>query len=216
MRKIIRILAIIYLVYLGLVLLVVTPALYFLPAKYVKDYLGRDLHADFILFNPFTLSLEARNLALPDRDGSPFVSLDSASVNLSLASIWRPGIVFDRVAVLGLLVDIKQGPDGGFNFDDLIPPEDPDAPPAEPTEIPGITIDQLDFQARQLMFSSAARENPSAPSWIISPSTCRGCPPCWRKVSPTAWTPTARTAVQCTGRGRYPFPAAAARAPSGW
>ncbi|MCP5166410.1 MAG: DUF748 domain-containing protein [Pseudomonadales bacterium] len=160
MRKIIRILAIIYLVYLGLVLLVVTPALYFLPAKYVKDYLGRDLQADFILFNPFTLSLEARNLALPDRDGSPFVSLDSASVNLSLASIWQPGIVFDRVAVLGLLVDIKQGPDGGFNFDDLIPPADPDAPPAEPTEIPGITIDQLEFQARQLMFSSAAREQP--------------------------------------------------------
>ena len=160
MRKIIRILAIIYLVYLGLVLLVVTPALYFLPAKYVKDYLGRDLHADFILFNPFTLSLEARKLALPDPDGSPFVSLDSASVNLSLASIWRPGIVFDRVAVLGLQADIKQAPDGGFNFDDMIPPEDPDAPPAESTEIPGVTIDQLDFQAQRLMFSSAAREKP--------------------------------------------------------
>ena len=57
MRKLIRILAIAYLVYLGLVLLVVTPALYFLPPKLVKDYLGRELHADYILFNPFTLCI---------------------------------------------------------------------------------------------------------------------------------------------------------------
>lgn len=160
MRKLIRILAIAYLVYLGLVLLVVTPALYFLPPKFVKDYLGRELHADFILFNPFTLSLEASNVALPDRDGSPFMSLDSASVNLSLASIWRPGLVFDRVAVQGLMVDVKQAADGGFNFDDMIPPEDPDAPPEEPTAIPGITIDQLDFHSEQLTFSSAARAQP--------------------------------------------------------
>lgn len=160
MRKFIRILAIVYLVYLGLVLLVVTPALYFLPPKFVKDSLGRELHADYILFNPFTLSLEASKLALPDRDGSPFVSLDSASVNLSLASIWRPGFVFDQIAVQGLLVNIKQAADGSFNFDDMIPPEDPDAPPEEPAEIPGITIDQLDFQAQQLMFTSAARDKP--------------------------------------------------------
>ncbi len=160
MRKLIRILAIAYLIYLGLVLLVVTPALYLLPPKFVKDYLDRELHADFILFNPFTLSLEASKLALPDRDGSPFVSLDSASVNLSLASIWQPGFVFDRIAVQGLKIDIKQAADGGFNFDDMIPPEDPEALPEEPTEIAGITIDQLDFHAQQLRFSSAARAQP--------------------------------------------------------
>ena len=160
MRKLLRILAIAYLVYLGIVLLVITPALYFLPPHFARDYLGRELQAKYILFNPFTLSLEARELALPDRDGSPFVSLDSASVNVSLASIWRPGIVFDRIAVQGLLVAIKQAADGSFNFADMLPPEDPQAPPEEPADIPGITIEQLDFQARQLSFSSAAREKP--------------------------------------------------------
>lgn len=127
MRKLLRILAIAYLVYLGIVLLVITPALYFLPPHFARDYLGRELQAKYILFNPFTLSLEARELALPDRDGSPFVSLDSASVNVSLASIWRPGIVFDRIAVQGLLVAIKQAADGSFNFADMLPGRPPGA-----------------------------------------------------------------------------------------
>lgn len=160
MRRFIRILAVSYLIYLAVVLLLITPALNFLPAKYVKQYLDRDLQTDFIVFNPFTLSLDLYKTALPDIDGSPFVTLDKASINLSLASLWQPGVVFDAVEVAELFVHVKQAADGSFNFSDMIPPEDPDEPPAEPTAIPGITIGHLDFYSKQLMFSSLAREEP--------------------------------------------------------
>jgi uncharacterized protein involved in outer membrane biogenesis/outer membrane protein OmpA-like peptidoglycan-associated protein len=158
-RRLIKILAIIYLAYLAIMVLVVNPALNILPPGYVKDYTGRELQADLILLNPFTLSLDTGKLALPDPDGSQFVSLESATINLSMASIWHPGIVFDQVAVQGLNVHVKQAADGSFNFSDLIPPEDPDATP-EPAGAPGITIDQLNFHSETLMFSSAAREKP--------------------------------------------------------
>ena len=160
MRRLIRILAVSYLIYLAVALLLITPALNFLPAKYVKQYLGRDLQTDFVLLNPFTLSLDLYKAALPDLDGSPFVALDEASINLSVASLWQPGVVFDQVKVAGLFVHVKQAADGSFNFSDMIPPEDPNEPPPEPTAIPGITIGHLDFQSHQLMFSSQAREKP--------------------------------------------------------
>ena len=80
MKRVVRIPAIIYVSYLALVLLVVTPALNLLPGWAVKKYLGRDFHSEFVWFNPFTLSLEMRKTAIPELDGSRFVSLDRASV----------------------------------------------------------------------------------------------------------------------------------------
>ena len=99
MKRVVRILAIIYASYLALVLLVVTPALNLLPGWAVKKYLGRDFQSEFVWFNPFTLSLEIRKTGIPELDGSRFVSLDRASVNLSLESLWSGALVFDRVAV---------------------------------------------------------------------------------------------------------------------
>jgi hypothetical protein len=161
-KKALRILAIGYASYLALVLLVITPALNLLPPWLVKKYLGREFHSEIIWFNPFTLSLELRKTELPELDGTRFVSLDRATVDLSLASLWSGALVLDELGIVQLYVHVVEQPDGNFNFSDLVPPADPQAPPSEPTEIPAVTINQLNFNAQQIIFTSQARDKPSS------------------------------------------------------
>lgn len=160
MRKVLRILAIIYASYLALALLVITPALNLLPPWLAKKYLDREYHSEFVWFNPFTLSLELYETQMPERDGERFASLERASVNLSLASLYKPGIVFDKLEVIQLFLHVVQKPDGNFNFTDLLPPEDPAAPPPEPAGIPAVTIDDFHFSSEQLMYTDQTREKP--------------------------------------------------------
>ncbi|MEM8561646.1 MAG: DUF748 domain-containing protein [Pseudomonadota bacterium] len=162
MKKFIRILGICYIAYLIIVLVIVTPALNLLPSWAVKKYLGRDLESGFNYFNPFTLSLELGKTAIPEHDGSPFVSLDHATINLSTASLWSGALVFDKLGVEQLFVHVIELPDGTFNFSDMLPPEDT-APEEEVQEgITPLTIDELDFNARQLIYSNEAREKPTS------------------------------------------------------
>jgi len=159
-KRVVRILAIIYASYLALVLLVVTPALNLLPGWAVKKYLGRDFQAEFIWFNPFTLSLEMRKTGIPELDGSRFVSLDRASVNLSLESLWSGALVFDRIAVTQLYAHVVEKADGTFNFSDMLPPADPQTPPQEPTGIFPVTVHNFNFNSEQLLYTNQTREKP--------------------------------------------------------
>ncbi len=160
MKRVIRILVIIYLSYLAFVLLLVTPALNLLPGWAVKKYLGRELQSEIIWFNPFTLSLELNKTAIPELDGSRFVSLDRASVNLSLESLWSGALVFDELGVTQLYVHVIENADGSFNFSDMLPPADPEAPPAESTGIFPVTIHNFNFNSEQLVYTNATREKP--------------------------------------------------------
>ena len=162
MKKFIRILGICYLVYLAIVLVIITPALNFLPAWAVEKYLGRQLHSEFTYFNPFTLSLEVGKTELPEHDGARFVGLEHATINLSTASLWSGAWVFDKIGIKQLYVHVRELKDGTFNFSDMLPPEDPAASEEEPAGIPPVTIDLLDFNSQQLVYSTEAREKPSS------------------------------------------------------
>ena len=161
MRKILRGLAILYIAYIAISVVVIMPALNFLPPWYVKQSLNRNLHTDIILFNPFSLALEVRGARLPEHNGERFVSLDQATVNLSLESLWRTGWVFDEISTHGLWLHIRQLAEGGFNFSDMIPAQEEEAPPSEEaTEIPGITIHAFEFQSERLAFTDESRAKP--------------------------------------------------------
>ncbi len=164
MKKVLRILGISYATYLVIVLLVITPALNLLPAWAIKKYLGREFHSEIIYFNPFTLSLELHKTALPEHDGSPFVELEGATINLSLASLVSGAFVFDEVGIKQLYVHVRELPGGEFNFSDMVPPTEPEAPPAEPAGFPPVTVELFDFSSRQLVFTSEAREKTSSTS----------------------------------------------------
>jgi hypothetical protein len=159
-RVVLRVLGFAYVTYLAVSLLLVLPVLNTLPAWFVKENYGRQLASDIILFNPFTLALVARGLAMPELDGEPFAGLDRAEVNLSLESLWRPGVVFDKIRVEGLQVHVRQLDDDSFNFSDLLPPESEE--PEEPTDgaLPGITVQDLAFHATLIRLTDENREEP--------------------------------------------------------
>ena len=166
MRAIIRILAIAYIAYLAIVVLIITPALNFLPTWYVKQTFGRQLHTEMVLFNPFTLALEVRQAALPELEGERFFEVDKATVNLSLESLWKEGWVLDAVKVQELYVHVKRLPGDKFNFSDMIISEQ-DEPPAEETDgsIPGLTIHDLDFHSEMISVTDETRETPYSTHW---------------------------------------------------
>jgi hypothetical protein len=159
-------LAIIYIAYLAIVVLVITPALNFLPPWYVKQTFGRQLHTELVLFNPFTLALDVRQAALPEHGGERFFEVDKATVNLSLESLWQKGWVFDAVKVQGLYVHVKRLSGDKFNFSDMVISE-PDEPVAEetPGPMPGLTIHDLDFHSQMIVITDESRETPYSTHW---------------------------------------------------
>ncbi|TCO78400.1 DUF748 domain-containing protein [Chromatocurvus halotolerans] len=163
LKRIVRILATVYLSYLAFCLLILMPAMNALAPRLVEQSTGRTLTSELILFNPFTLTLELRGMALNARtEGEPaLVGFDRARVNLSTASLWSAGIVMDEILLHGLAVHTRRLEDGDFNLSDLIPAEAADdATAAEsetPDELPAFTVHRIDFQADHLEFADESR-----------------------------------------------------------
>lgn len=167
MRKFLRVVAIIYVAYLAIALLLVSPALNVLPHKYLKDTYGRELQTGWVLLNPFTLSLDINEAQLSDDTGERFVELSEASIDLSVQSLWQPGWVLDTVRVRDLYVEITQLTDDEFNFSDLISdeaaPEEPAA--AEGAPLPGITIHELELHSEAIVVTDQTRETAYVSRW---------------------------------------------------
>ncbi|MEQ8515038.1 MAG: DUF748 domain-containing protein, partial [Chromatocurvus sp.] len=157
LRRTIRIFATVYLVYLAICLLVLLPAMNILAPRVVEQATGRTLSSELILFNPFSLTLELRGMALKAQvdDEPALVAFDRAQANLSSASLWREGIVLDEVLLHGLAVNIRQYGEAEFNFSDLLPEESATEDP--PAALPAFTVGRIDFQAEQLDFTDESR-----------------------------------------------------------
>ncbi|MEZ5503998.1 MAG: DUF748 domain-containing protein [Halioglobus sp.] len=166
MRTVLRILAILYLAYLAITLLVITPALNLLPHWYLQDTYGRELRTGWVLLNPFKLSLDVREAALDDASGKPFIAFEKASVNLSLEGLWQPGWVLDEVTVKGLELQVTRLGDGVYNFSDLLAGDAATAPPAtEAGPSPDLTIHNLDVHAATIAVTDEARDDPFSARW---------------------------------------------------
>jgi len=148
-----------YKAYLAVCLLLLLPALNVLAPRLVEEHTGRVLHSELLLFNPFSLTADLRGVALLDGDGERFISFERLQLNLSLATLWQPGIVLDELSVRGLGVDVRRFADGSFNFSDLLASEDSGAETAseDTAPLPAITIHRVAFGAHHLRFSDATR-----------------------------------------------------------
>ncbi len=155
-----KVLAWLYILYLCLCILIITPALNFMVPSLVKEHTGRQLHTDLIFVNPFSLAVQVRGARLIDPDGEKFVGFSLAEVNLSLASLWRTGWVLDVADLSDLYVHVRQTGPSTFNFSDMLPPPDDTPPPAEPTPLPGVTVNHLHLSAEHLGFTDLTREAP--------------------------------------------------------
>jgi hypothetical protein len=165
-RKPLRIAIIVYTVYLAVCLLVISPALNILPQRYMQDTYDWELRTGWVLLNPFKVSLDISDAQLNDAEGQPFLAFGEATVNLSLASLWRKGWVLDAVRLRDIHVTVTQFSDGEYNFSDLLPADTAEEP-AEPDsgEIPGITIGDLELQAETIILNDQARKTPYSSRW---------------------------------------------------
>lgn len=163
LKRIIRIFAAVYLTYVAVCLVVLMPAMNVAAPRLVEQNTGRTLASELILFNPFTLALEMRGVALTAETGSEpaLMGFDRAQVNLSISSLWNPGIVLDEILLHGLTVNIRQLETGDFNFSDMLADtgsEDEKASEDEArAELPAFTVRLVDFQADHLEFADETR-----------------------------------------------------------
>ena len=111
-----------------LVLVGVYAALGFLAVPYfvrkesvdfVRTHYGRTLSIGEIHFNPFTLTLDIRRVALPDADHQMLLSFGHLRVALQLASIWRLGPSFGDILLEQPYVRAVMRPGGELNLADL-------------------------------------------------------------------------------------------------
>jgi hypothetical protein len=181
LNRLVKISALVYCAYIALSLLVVLPLLNYFVPKLVEENLHRTLTAEIILFNPFTLALEARKVQLKEANDEPFAAVDQLEVNLSLASLVHAGVVLDSLIVDGLTLHIKRLPGNKFNFSDMLAGDsgaETDAEPASP--LPGITIGDLNFNARRIQVTDEDRTKPYQTHWdnlnvrVYDLSTIRG------------------------------------------
>ncbi|MCB1703815.1 MAG: DUF748 domain-containing protein [Halioglobus sp.] len=168
MRTFLRVVATIYIAYLVIALLLISPALNFLPHKYLQDTYGRELQTGWVILNPFTLSLDISQAQLGEPGGERFAGFSEASIDLSMESLWQPGWVLDTVRIRDLYVGITRHSADEYNFSDLLGDSEPPAaePPAsEDTALPGITIRELELHSEAIVITDAARETAYISRW---------------------------------------------------
>jgi hypothetical protein len=124
------------------------------------DY-GRELALGEVRFNPYTLVLELKDLALPDADGSPLITFKRLLLDLQVNSLWRRALSFREVIVDGLVVSALVRPGGAVNLADLATPILPPGtvpPPEEP--LPAVYVDDLNVQGARVVFTDRDRPEP--------------------------------------------------------
>ena len=128
----------------------------------MQDNYGRELQTGWVLFNPFKLSLDISDAALKDDTGEPFLAFSEASVNLSVQSLWQTGWVLDVVKVQDLYLDVTRMTEEEYSFSDLLPVADTaeEPPETEVSEIPGLTIHDLELHSETIVLTDQARSTP--------------------------------------------------------
>jgi hypothetical protein len=151
-----------YLVYLLLSLIVVLPALNILAPRLVREATDRELRSELLLFNPFTLAVEARGVSLIEKDGHQPIAFRRFLADLSLASLWQPGVVLDRIWLDDLDLHVLRYEDGEFHFADLLEGTESDAgaDDAEASDIPAVTLHDLRITAHTLTYTDRTRPGP--------------------------------------------------------
>lgn len=97
-----------------------------------------------VKFNPWTLSLTIRGLALNEPDGHPFASWEELYVNFQASSLFRWAWTFQEIRLVRPFLEVLLSPDGQLNLANLVAPAEPapptPPPPTEPGTIPRLGI----------------------------------------------------------------------------
>jgi len=98
---------------------------------YVAEHLQRKATIGTVRFHPFIFTLDVRDFALTENDGTPIAGFRRLLVDFELSSIWRWAWTFSRIGVEGLNVNVDIRPDGKLNFELLAESLAKDSPPSD-------------------------------------------------------------------------------------
>jgi len=127
---------------------------------YVQHDLGRQLAIGSLSFNPFSLEIEIRDLALSEADGSPIASLALLRVQFSaIASLLHRAWTFAEVRLEQPVVSVLVYKDGSLNLAKLAPPAPP-KPPEASTSVPALRLGSFIVTRGQVHFEDRSRGQP--------------------------------------------------------
>ena len=130
---------------------------------YVQHDLGRQLAIGSLTFNPFSLAVEIRDLALSEADGAPIASFALLRIKFSAtSSLLHRAWTFAEVRLEQPVIHTLVNPDGSLNLAKLAPPAAPKpaAPEANPGSVPALRIGAFTVTRGQLQFEDRSRPVP--------------------------------------------------------
>ncbi|MEM1404022.1 MAG: DUF748 domain-containing protein [Pseudomonadota bacterium] len=157
LRKIIKGLGFLYLLYLAVAMVVVLPLLNVYTPRLVLENTQRELRSELLWFNPFTLALHAKGISLHEDDGHNPLAFRELIADLSIGSLWDVGVVLDEFSLDGLKIHVLRYGDGHFHFDDLVAETDGEATAESSGEAPGFTVDLLRINAETIRFTDETK-----------------------------------------------------------
>ena len=102
-------------------------------ARFVTEDLRKIPAIGEVKINPFTLSGSIAALSISEPSGERIVGFERLAIDLSIASIWKRGPVFEDITLDKPYVAAVIRNDRSMNLAGLIPPDDPEAKPEADT-----------------------------------------------------------------------------------
>lgn len=126
---------------------------------FVAEKWQRELALGDVTFNPFTLTLEARDCALPEADGTPLLGFGRLLVNLNISSIFGRASI-ERIELDAPYTHARIAADGTLNLAELGKPFESAEPTTEPAEPLALFIGHLAVREGRVELED---RTPSAP-----------------------------------------------------
>ena len=127
-------------------------------ARFVTEDLRKIPAIGEVKINPFTLSGSVAALSISEPSGERIVGFERLAIDLSIASIWKRGPVFEDITLDKPYVAAVIRNDRSINLAGLIPPDDPEAKPEGDTEGLPIYIARFTMQGGEARFEDRSRQ----------------------------------------------------------
>jgi uncharacterized protein involved in outer membrane biogenesis len=132
---------------------------------YVRTHYHRALSLGEIHFNPFSLTLDVRDISFPDDDSTPMLSASALHVQLRFASLWRRAASFREIVLDRPFARVLVRRDGALNLADLARPlpgtsPKPPATPAAQAAPMRLIIDRLSVTEGRTTYEDRSRSTP--------------------------------------------------------
>ena len=127
-------------------------------ARFVTEDLRKRPAIGEVKINPFMLRGSIASLSISEPSGERIVGFERLAIDLSIASIWKRGPVFEDITLDKPYVAAVIRNDRSINLAGLVPPDDPDAKPDVDDEGLPVYIARFTMQGGEARFEDRSRQ----------------------------------------------------------